>query len=107
MLHHIRTTIFLSLCDLFFFSVYFLYLFVRRPRLILDFVSTFILNHVILTTYYSGALPSAVFFWVTALGGAFVTVTFAEQLCVKRELQEGLHVEGIATEVELGPLSND
>lgn len=95
-------------------SVYFLYFFVRRPRLILDFVSTFVLNHVILTTYYAAALPLAVFFWATILGGAFLTITAAEQLCVKRELREGLAVgERMSSDasgdrsLELEPLAND
>ncbi|KAF8515923.1 hypothetical protein JB92DRAFT_36514 [Gautieria morchelliformis] len=43
-------------------DVYYLYIFVRRPRLILDFALTLVLNHLILTTYYSAALPSSPFF---------------------------------------------
>ncbi|GJJ11529.1 hypothetical protein Clacol_005762 [Clathrus columnatus] len=81
-------------------DVFYLFLFIRRPRLILDFVLTFVLNHVILTAYYSAALPSAIFFWVIVLGGAFITITLAEQLCVKRELEEGLAVGGVIADSE-------
>lgn len=72
------------------FSVYYLYTFVKRPRLILDFVLTLLFNHIVLTTYYSAALPSSIFFWLIMALVAGIMVIFGEQLCVRREMREGL-----------------
>ncbi|TDL26585.1 hypothetical protein BD410DRAFT_763829 [Rickenella mellea] len=85
------------------FDVYYLYTIVRRPRLILDFAITLIFNHVVLTTYYSEALPSSIFFWLVMAAGAAVSVVSAEQLCVRREMREGLNVGvGEVDDIELG-----
>ena len=73
-------------------SVYYLYSLIRRPRLILDFALTFLFNHLVLTTYYSASVPTSVFFWVVMCISTAGTVVFAEQLCVKREMNEGLVV---------------
>jgi len=73
-------------------DVYYLYAFVRRPRLILDFALTLVLNHLILTTYYSAKLPSSPFFWLVVISGACLTIISAEQLCVRREMTEGLGI---------------
>lgn len=73
-------------------SVYYLYSFVRRPRLILDFSLTLLFNHLVLTTYYSAAIPTSLFFWAIMCVSTAGTVIFAEQLCVKREMSEGLVV---------------
>lgn len=88
-------------------SVYYLYALIRRPRLILDFSVTLLFNHLVLTTYYSAAIPISPFFWlVTGLSTA-ATVIFAEQLCVKREMNEGLVVAtapDAGDSVEMGSL---
>lgn len=73
-------------------SVYYLYALVRRPRLILDFAVTLLFNHLVLTTYYSAAIPTSFFFWAVMCISTAGTVIFAEQLCVKREMNEGLVV---------------
>lgn len=73
-------------------SITYLYHLIRRPRLILDFTLTLLFNHLVLTTYYSSALPSSIFFWVVMAIGAAGTVIVAEQVCVKREMEEGLKV---------------
>ncbi|THH16682.1 hypothetical protein EW146_g3999 [Bondarzewia mesenterica] len=91
-------------------DIYYLYSIVRRPRLILDFALTLLFNHLVLTTYYSASLPTSLFFWAVMLIGAVLTIVAAEQLCVKREMTEGLIV---ATEVpeeeemEMGDLRRD
>jgi len=91
-------------------DIYYLYKLIRRPRLILDFSLTLVFNHLVLTTYYSAALPTSLFFWLVLLGGATLTIVIAEQLCVKREMTEGLSVVPIrpddlqAEEMELGEL---
>ena len=72
--------------------MYYLYAFVRRPRLILDFALTLVLNHLILTTYYSATLPSSPFFWLVIVSGACLTINSAEQLCVRSEMREGLNI---------------
>lgn len=51
-----------------------------------------------LTTYYSAALPTSLFFWLVLLAGAVMTIIIAEQLCVKREMSEGLNVMSIRPE---------
>lgn len=84
-------------------SIFYLYTLVRRPRLILDFTATLVLNHVVLTTYYSAALPSSLFFWFVVLAGAAATVSMAEQICVRREMREGLQTNAVdVDEIELG-----
>jgi hypothetical protein len=86
----------LTLCH----SIYYLYTLVRRPRMILDFAITLVFNHLVLTTYYSASLPTSLFFWLVMIAGAALTVVVAEQLCVKRELSEGLNVVPFHTEAE-------
>lgn len=54
----------------------------------------------VLTTYYSASLPSSLFFWLVILSCAVVTVIVAEQLCVKREMAEGLSVPPMHAEAE-------
>ena len=84
-------------------SIFYLYWLVRRPRFILDFTATLVFNHVVLTTYYSAALPSSLFFWLVVLLGAAATVSVTEQLCVRREMREGLQTTPVdADEIELG-----
>ena len=73
----------------------------RRPRLILDFALTLVFNHLVLSTYYSSSLPTSLFFWIVTLGGAVLTIIVAEQLCVKREMSEGLSVLPVRPEDEL------
>ncbi|KAL7280289.1 hypothetical protein PYCCODRAFT_1363232 [Trametes coccinea BRFM310] len=88
-------------------DVYYLYALVRRPRLILDFSLTLLFNHLVLTTYYSAAIPTSIFFWVVMAVGTVLTVIFAEQLCVKREMTEGLVVataHDAEDNVEMGSL---
>jgi len=77
----------LAACGL---DVYYLYTLVRRPTYILDFACTLVLNHLILTTYYSASFPSSLFFWIIMTCGAVLDIVFAEQLCVRREMREGL-----------------
>ncbi|KAF8888070.1 integral membrane protein S linking to the trans Golgi network-domain-containing protein [Infundibulicybe gibba] len=91
-------------------DIYYLYTLIRRPRLILDFALTLVFNHLVLTTYYSASIPTSLFFWLVLIGGSILTVIIAEQLCVKREMSEGLKVsvqadEEEIEEMELGALS--
>jgi hypothetical protein len=69
-------------------SVYYLYSFIRKPRLILDFTLTLFLNHIIITTYYSAAFPTSLFFWFIMGLCAAIIILLAEQLCVRRELSQ-------------------
>jgi len=91
-------------------DIYYLYKLVRRPRLILDFALTLVFNHLVLSTYYSSSLPTSLFFWIVVLGGAALSIIAAEQLCVKREMSEGLSVlpirpeDELAEEMEMGAL---
>ncbi|KAF9268091.1 hypothetical protein L218DRAFT_954472 [Marasmius fiardii PR-910] len=73
-----------------------LYMLIRRPRLILDFSLTLLFNHLVLTTYYSTSIPTSLFFYVVTLLGAAIMVIVGEQLCVKREMREGLVVTAAA-----------
>jgi protein SYS1 len=104
---HLRLT---PLYFLFFSSVYYLYHLVRRPRLILDFTLTLLFNHLVLTTYYSADLPTSLFFWAVVLGSSLLTLLLAEQMCVKREMTEGLVIASNNPDlgdVELGALRRD
>ncbi|KAI0676154.1 integral membrane protein S linking to the trans Golgi network-domain-containing protein [Trametes maxima] len=88
-------------------DVYYLYALIRRPRLILDFSLTLLFNHLVLTTYYSAAIPTSIFFWIILGVSTAFTVVFAEQLCVKREMSEGLVVAAprdAGDSVEMGNL---
>ncbi|KAG8918115.1 hypothetical protein FRC03_012345 [Tulasnella sp. 419] len=76
-------------------DIIYIYHLIRKPTHVLDFTLTLLFNHIILTTYYSASLPTSLFFWLVVLGGAAITVIFAEQLCVKREMQEGLGTVGV------------
>jgi len=82
-------------------SIYYLYKLVRRPRLILDFALTLVFNHLVLSIYYSSSMPTSLFFWIVMLGGAALSIIIAEQLCVKREMSEGLSVLPVRPEDEL------
>lgn len=66
----------------------------------LDFTLTLLLLHIVLTTYYSGALPSSLFVWLVMAAGGAGTVIVAEQLCVRREMNEGLQTTSVPTDVE-------
>lgn len=74
----------------------------------LDFALTLAGAHVVLTTYYAGALPRGLFTWATY--GAFcgATVVLGEQACVRREMVEGIPINSSANnageDVELGAL---
>jgi hypothetical protein len=46
----------------------------------------------VLTTYYSAAIPTSLFYWAVLFAGAALTIVFAEQMCVKREMNEGLRI---------------
>jgi protein SYS1 len=102
-------------------SIYYIYQLIRRPRLILDFALTLVFNHLVLTTYYSASLPyvinfynsdicllppsTSLFFWLVMVAGSVLTVILAEQLCVKREMMEGLVIpEHEAEAIEMGGL---
>lgn len=78
-----------------------LYYIVRKPTHILDFALTLNLNHLILTTYYAGAFPLSIFYWLVQIAGAVVMIVGAEQLCVKREMQTDLNTTW-NEEIELG-----
>ena len=73
-------------------SVFYLYTLVRRPRLVLDFTLTLLFNHLLLTTYYAASVPTSLFFWVVMVVCAVLMVVATEQLCVRREMREGLAV---------------
>lgn len=73
---------------------------------------TLLFNHLLLTTYYSAAVPTSLFFWFVMVVSAVLVVVVTEQLCVRREMREGLAVvsdtvpragEG-GDEVEMGSL---
>lgn len=65
-----------------------------------------------MTTYYSASLPTSLFFWLVMAVSAVLMVVVTEQLCVRREMREGLAVvsgpsarpEETGDEVEMGSL---
>ncbi|KAJ7230527.1 integral membrane protein S linking to the trans Golgi network-domain-containing protein [Mycena pura] len=82
-------------------DIYYLYTLIRRPRLILDFALTLVFNHLVLTTYYSASIPTSLFFWLVMVAGAAMMIIVAEQLCVKREMAEGLQVVTMQADEEV------
>ncbi|KAJ7598828.1 integral membrane protein S linking to the trans Golgi network-domain-containing protein [Mycena floridula] len=95
-------------------DTYYLYFLIKRPRLVLDFALTLVFNHIVGTTYYSASIPTSLFFWVVIVAGSVMTVVVAEQLCVKREMREGLSVgpglladDEEVEEMEMGGLRRD
>jgi hypothetical protein len=58
--------------------------------MILDFSLSLIFIHFLFATYYSGSLPLSFFFWLVMAASAVIMIVFAEQLCVKREMRDGL-----------------
>ncbi|KAG2144292.1 integral membrane protein S linking to the trans Golgi network-domain-containing protein [Suillus clintonianus] len=83
-----------------FADIYYLCVLVRRPRLILDFALTLAFSHLVLTTYYSASIPTSLFFWLVIFAWSATTVIIAEQLCVKREMAEGLIISPPRDEVD-------
>ncbi|KAF8307785.1 hypothetical protein DL93DRAFT_2087628 [Clavulina sp. PMI_390] len=71
-------------------DIWAIYILVRRPTMVLDFTLTLIFSHILLTTYYASAFPTSLFFWLVMGGSALAMIIFAEQLCVRREMREGL-----------------
>jgi protein SYS1 len=64
----------------------------------------------VLTTYYSAAVPTSLFFWIVLLASSFFTLLVAEQMCVKREMSEGLVIATNSLEagdVEMSALRRD
>jgi len=89
-------------------DIYYLYSLIRRPTHILDFAITLLFNHLVLTTYYTASFPTSLFFWLIVGAGTAIMVIFAEHLCVKREMREGLGAsEDTGDTVELGALRRD
>ena len=87
-------------------SIYYLFTLIRRPRMILDFSLTLIFNHLVLTTYYAASFPTTLFFWGVMTVCAAMMIIVAEQLCVKREMTDGLAVAAPTEDedVEMGTL---
>ncbi|CDZ97255.1 Integral membrane protein SYS1-related [Phaffia rhodozyma] len=71
-------------------DVLFLHHFVRRPTHILDHAASFTFNHILLTIYYSAHFPSSIFFWIVMTTCTVGTIVWAEQVCVAREMREGI-----------------
>ena len=51
-----------------------------------------VMVHTVLTSYYASAFPTSIFFWLVIVFSAGVQVVWAEQLCVRREMQEGFQL---------------
>ena len=73
-------------------SIVYIYYLIRRPTHILDFSLTLVFNHIVLTTYYASSFPTSLFFWAIVAGSAAMQIIWAEQLCVRREMQDGFQV---------------
>jgi hypothetical protein len=60
---------------------------VERARLCLDFVVTLHFIHLICTAYYSGHVPTTVFWWALNLASCCVMSISGEWACMRRELE--------------------
>ncbi|GAA5920295.1 hypothetical protein JCM1841_003031 [Sporobolomyces salmonicolor] len=80
-------------------DISYLYYLIRRPTHILDFSLTLVFNHLILTTYYAHAFPTAFFFWFVLATSTIAQIVLAEQLCVKREMRDGFSVADMTPQI--------
>lgn len=71
-------------------DIFLLVYLVRRPTHMLDHALTFHLVNLVICTYYSGALPRGLKWWLTMLVHAGVMVVWSEQLAIKREMGRGV-----------------
>ena len=58
----------------------------------MDFGVTLAFIHLLLTTYYASAFPTSLIYWLVLVLSTVVQIIWAEQLCIKREMSEGLGV---------------
>ncbi|KAI5455077.1 hypothetical protein NCC49_002349 [Naganishia albida] len=86
------------------FDIIPLYYLVRKPTLILDFACTLVFLHICITTYHTGGrVPTSFFFWAVMAVATVLMIVGAEQLCVRREMNEGL---GNVTDPDLERLAD-
>ncbi|SJX65756.1 uncharacterized protein SRS1_16315 [Sporisorium reilianum f. sp. reilianum] len=71
-------------------DIFLLVYLVRRPTHMLDHALTFHLVNLVICTYYSGAIPRGLKWWLTMLIHAGVMVMWSEQLAIKREMGRGV-----------------
>ncbi|KAF9402825.1 hypothetical protein BGX21_008545 [Mortierella sp. AD011] len=69
------------------FRVYLLLKIVSRARLVLDFSLTLLLYHVVVTTYYSGNLPTSFLWWALNGTTAGIMVFGGEYVCMQLEME--------------------
>ncbi|RKP10748.1 integral membrane protein S linking to the trans Golgi network-domain-containing protein, partial [Thamnocephalis sphaerospora] len=68
-------------------SVLLLLRIVERARLCLDYVVTLHFLHLIFTSYYSGHLPTTVFWWALNLASCCAMSIGGEWVCMRREME--------------------
>ncbi|EPQ27110.1 uncharacterized protein PFL1_05392 [Pseudozyma flocculosa PF-1] len=73
-----------------FFDMITLVFLVRRPTHILDHALTLHLLHVVITSYYSSSLPTSLFWWTLMALHAGITIVWAEQLAINREMNRSI-----------------
>ncbi|TKY87977.1 hypothetical protein EX895_003073 [Sporisorium graminicola] len=71
-------------------DIFLLVYLVRRPTHMLDHALTFHLVNLVICSYYSGAIPTGLKWWLTMLIHAGVMVVWSEQLAIKREMGRGV-----------------
>lgn len=62
------------------YSIIPLYYLIRKPTHILDFSLTLVFNHIVISTYSTGAFPTSLFFWLVMFAGAVIMIVGAEQV---------------------------
>ncbi|KAI9598446.1 integral membrane protein S linking to the trans Golgi network-domain-containing protein [Syncephalis fuscata] len=80
-------------------SIFLLVRIVERARLCLDFVVTLHIVHLVFTTFYSGHIPTTVFWWALHLASCCVMSVGGEWACMQREMEPILLSGGSATNV--------
>lgn len=66
----------------------------------MDHSLTICLNHLILTTYYSSTFPTSIWFYTVLAVSVILQIIWAENMCVKREMRDGL---GVGWKIDQSP----
>lgn len=68
-------------------SAIFIFLFIERSKLVLDFAITVHFIHLIITSFYSHAIPSNLFWWALQTCSAIIMTSLGVWTCQWRELR--------------------
>ncbi len=77
----------MSLEDLMYSSVVFILYFIARSKLVLDFALTVHFVHLVVTSFYTHAIPANLFWWALQVCSATIMTSLGVWACQWRELR--------------------